>query len=75
MGMAQGRDKTIDELFEEGTAIDEALKTAVRDALLRHKKLGNPIAVWETSRVIWVPPEEIEPGDLHPEGASGVTAS
>jgi len=76
--MVEGRDKTdktIDELFEEGTAIDEALRRAVRDALLRHKKLGNPIAVWEDSRVVWVPPEEIEPGDLLPEGDSGTTDS
>ena len=71
MRMVQDREKTIDELFEEGTAIDEALRRAVREALVRHKKLGNPIAVWENSRVVWVPPEEIEPGDPGPESDSG----
>jgi hypothetical protein len=75
MGMAESSEKTIDDLFEEGTPIDEALRKAVRDALLRHKKLGNPIAVWEDSRVVWIPPEEIELDDGHPEGASGPTAS
>lgn len=71
--MVQDREKTIDELFEEGTAIDEALRRAVREALLRHKKLGNPIAVWENSAVVWVPPEEIEAGDPGPATGSGTT--
>jgi hypothetical protein len=43
----------------EGTEIDEALRRAVREALLRHKKLGNPIAVWRDGKVVIVPPEEI----------------
>jgi hypothetical protein len=61
MDEAQG--KSIDELFDEGTAIDEALKKAVREALLKHKKLGNPIVVWDGSKVVWIPPEKIDPGD------------
>ena len=35
------------------------MKEAVREALLRHKKLGNPIAVWRDGRVVWLGPEEI----------------
>ena len=33
----------------------------MQKAISRHKKLGNPIAVWEDSKVVWIPPEEIEP--------------
>jgi hypothetical protein len=54
------RHKSITEIFEEGTAIDEALARAVRQALRFHKKLGNPIAVWEDGRVVWIPPEQIQ---------------
>lgn len=36
-----------------------ALRKAVREALMRHKKLGNPVAVWSHGRVEWIPPEEI----------------
>lgn len=36
-----------------------AMRAAVRDALLRHKRLGNPIAVWRDGRVVWLSPEEI----------------
>lgn len=51
--------RTIEEMMLEGTEIDEALRRAVREALIRHKKLGNPIAVWRDGKVVIVPPEEI----------------
>jgi hypothetical protein len=44
----------------DGTEIDEALQRAVREALLRHKKLGNSIAVWEDGKVVIIPPEDIQ---------------
>lgn len=50
----------IDKLFEEGRAIDEAMKRAVREAVLEHKKAGNPIAAWRDGKVVWIPAEEIE---------------
>ncbi len=62
--MSQEREKSIAELFEEGTAIDEALRSAVREALLYHRRIGNPIAVWENAKLVWVPPEEIDPAGL-----------
>ncbi len=37
---------TLDELFEDGRAIDEALIEAARDARRLHKALDNPIATW-----------------------------
>lgn len=37
-----------------------AMRKAVREALLRHKLLGNPIAVCREGKVVWIPPEEIE---------------
>jgi hypothetical protein len=50
---------TLDELFEDGRAIDEALKEAARDARRLHKALGNPMATWEHGQVVWVRPEDI----------------
>jgi hypothetical protein len=46
-------------MFRESTEIEEALRRAVREALIRHKKLGNSIAVWRDGKVVIVPPEEI----------------
>ncbi len=72
--MSEKRTKSIAELFDEITPIEKALKKAVREALLRHKKLGNPIAVWEDSRVVWVPSEKIEVSELSVKGGSPKTA-
>jgi hypothetical protein len=40
--------------------IERALHEAVQTAIMRHKKLGNPIAVWRQGRVVWLQPDEIE---------------
>ena len=37
-----------------------AMRKAVREAVLRHKLLGHPIAVSRDGKVVWIPPEEIE---------------
>ena len=53
----------LDELFEDGRAIDEALKDAARDARRLHKALGNPMATWKGGQVVWVRPEDIKVDD------------
>lgn len=52
--------KDIDKIFEDGKLIDRALKKAVRNAVRRHKRAGNPISEWRDGKVIWIPPEEID---------------
>ena len=39
--------------------IERALRAAVRDALLRHKRDGDPVAIWREGRVVWLQPDEI----------------
>jgi len=51
--------KSISELFAEGTPIDDALRAAARDARALHKRMGQPIVVWQNGRVVEIPPEEI----------------
>lgn len=51
--------KDIAAIFADGTEIDKALEKAVREAVLRHKLLGNPIAVWRDGKVCWLQPDEI----------------
>lgn len=51
---------TIDELFEDGRAIDDALREAARDARRLHKAFGRPMASWQDGQVVWVQPDEIE---------------
>jgi hypothetical protein len=50
-------------IFREGTAIDRAVEESVREAVRRHKLLGNPIIVWRDGKVVWVPPDEAAPED------------
>lgn len=53
---------------EDLPRILQAMRTAVREALLRHKKLGNPVAIWRDGQVVWLSPEEIpvdDPADTH----------
>lgn len=44
----------------QGEPVVAALRCAVRDALLDHKRAGNPIAVWKDGKVVIIPAEEIQ---------------
>ena len=58
--MSVAEKKTIiNELFHEGKEIDKALKKAVQQALLQHKKAGNPVAAWRDGKVVLIKPEDI----------------
>ena len=50
---------SITELFDDGTAIDEALRLGVQDALRRHKRLGQRVAVWRDGRAVVLEPDQI----------------
>ena len=62
--------RNIEEILTETDLADRAVRKAVREAVLRHKLLGNPIAVWRDGKVVWIPPEEIEvpPPEEDPPG-------
>lgn len=49
----------IDRILGDREKIEAALGAAVRDALTRHKRAGDPVAVWHDGKVIWLTPEEI----------------
>ncbi len=40
--------------------LDSAIEQAVKEAVLDHKRTGQPIAVWEDGAVKIIPPDEIE---------------
>lgn len=52
--------RDIEEILLETDLADRAIRKAVREAGLRHKLLGHPIAVSRGGKVVWIPPEEIE---------------
>jgi hypothetical protein len=52
--------KDIGKIFAEGTEIDEAIRRAVREAVLMHKQAGNPIFAMKNGKMVWIQPEEID---------------
>lgn len=57
--MNKEAEKDIDKIFAEGTLIDQALNKAVREAVLQHKRAGNPVAAWRDGKTVWLKTEEI----------------
>ncbi len=58
---------------EDVARILKAMTVAVREAVRRHKRLGNPVAVGRAGRVVWLAPEEI-PTALSPAPAAAEPA-
>ena len=56
-------DATREQMLAEGEAIFEAIRKATREAVLRHKRLGHPVASWKDSKVVWIAPEDIQVPD------------
>lgn len=52
--------KDIDKLFADSVGLTRALTKAVKQAILQHKRAGNPIAIWRDGQVVWIDPEEIQ---------------
>jgi hypothetical protein len=48
-----------EERIHDHERIQAALRRAVQEALLDHKRTGDPVAIWRDGRVVWVPAEEI----------------
>ncbi len=40
-------------------AVDKAIKKAVRDALLKHKRANNTVAIWRDGKIVLLPADEI----------------
>jgi len=65
----QAKDKKdIGKLLADSDGVTRALTRAVRQALLQHKRAGNPVATWRDGKVVWIAPEEIEVSEEREEG-------
>lgn len=58
--MAKKPSSEVAQILAEAEKMEAAVQAAVRDALIQHKRAGNPIAVWENNQVVWIEPEQIE---------------
>jgi hypothetical protein len=65
--MIQRDRPNISELIADHKLIEAALRRGVREAMIRHKKLGQSVVGFRDGRPVIIPPEEIviseEPAD------------
>lgn len=59
MSDKQPRNRSIGEIFRDGTSIDAALKCAFRETVLRHKLLGEPMVFWDGKCVVHINAEDL----------------
>jgi hypothetical protein len=56
-------DRALDERVSNIQRNTREMGRAIRNALIQHKRAGNPVAVWRNGVVVWIAPEDI-PTDL-----------
>jgi hypothetical protein len=64
-------DAKLEEVIAKGIRIQHAFRAGVRRALMRHKRLGESIAVWRDGQVVIVPPDQINIPDAESPNGSG----
>jgi hypothetical protein len=64
MAIASESRRDLLQILREGTLVEKALRTAVRQTILEHKREGLPLALWRDDQVVWVPAEELEAQEL-----------
>jgi len=52
----------IGRIFADGRRVDEALRTAVRDAIREHRRRDAPVVVWRDNRAAWLSVRELASG-------------
>jgi hypothetical protein len=72
---AHGARADLDRVLADPRLIEAALRRAVRAALERHKRAGNPVATWKDGRVVWIAPEDLDLADEGPALTSGSPSS
>lgn len=43
--------------------IDNGVKKAISEAIEKHRKLGESVAIWENGKVVILPPDRIPPNN------------
>ena len=54
----EGSRSRITRIMLETRDVDNAVRLAVRDALLEHKREGRPVVIWRDDKVVWISAEE-----------------
>ena len=57
--MKARRGSRVGEIFANGHQIDEALRSAVRKVIRKHRKHNVPVVIWRNGRTAWVPAQDL----------------
>jgi hypothetical protein len=52
--------KSVAAIIKDNRAVTTALRAGVREALVRHRKAGEPVAEWRNGKTVWLGPKEID---------------
>lgn len=47
------------EIMSDTKKITAILQKSIDEALLMHKKAGNPVCEWKNNKVVWIQPDKI----------------
>ena len=50
----------------EKLAVEGAMREAVHEAVLKHKRLGPPMVEWHDGQIVWIPADELTLDDSSP---------
>ncbi len=50
----------VGQIFADGHQIDEALRSAVRQVIRKHRKYNAPVVIWRNGRTAWVPADDLK---------------
>lgn len=52
-------DDDISKAFSDPVKLTQILQEGIREALMQHKKAGNPVCTWRDNKVVWIPADQI----------------
>ena len=58
--MKARRGSRVGQIFADGHQIDEALRSAVREVIRKHRKHNAPVVIWRDGRTAWVPAQDLK---------------
>lgn len=53
------KDYQISKILSDTQKITAVLQESIDEALLMHKKAGNPVCEWKNNKVVWIQPDKI----------------
>ena len=59
-------DDYANDLKAEDLAIEQAMREAVNEAIMAHKRLGLPMVEWHDGQIVWVPADKLDLDDESP---------